>query len=134
MLNLTSANIKELYFITFQIAKVAFKNTKLLNRIQTVVFETAYKTNENLLICAPTGAGKTNIAMLTILHEIKQHISQGVIKKDEFKVGVVFAYLNVLMQFSWLNFSIKLKLTVPKKCTTQNTLKPDIYLEVITLF
>ena len=54
-----------------------------------MVFETAYKSNENLLICAPTGAGKTNIAMLTILHEIKQHISQGVIKKDEFKVSVV---------------------------------------------
>ena len=66
---------------------MAFKNTKSLNRIQSVVFETAYKTNENLLICAPTGAGKTNIAMLTILHELKQHISQGVIKKDEFKVS-----------------------------------------------
>ncbi|KAL5010843.1 hypothetical protein ScPMuIL_013148 [Solemya velum] len=69
-----------------EIGQLAFKHTKSLNRIQSVVFETAYKTNENLLICAPTGAGKTNIAMLTILHEIKQHISQGVIKKDEFKV------------------------------------------------
>ena len=68
---------------------MAFKNTKHLNRIQSVVFETAYKSNENLLICAPTGAGKTNIAMLTILHEIKQHISQGVIKKDEFKVNIL---------------------------------------------
>ncbi|XP_061176706.1 activating signal cointegrator 1 complex subunit 3-like [Saccostrea echinata] len=68
------------------VAKLAFKNTKALNRIQSVVFDAAYKTNENLLICAPTGAGKTNIAMLTILHEMKQHISQGVIKKDEFKI------------------------------------------------
>ena len=74
----------------FQIARVAFKNTKTLNRIQSIVFETAYKTNENLLICAPTGAGKTNIAMLTILHELKQHISQGVIKKDEFKVNEIY--------------------------------------------
>ena len=43
-----------------------------------------------LRIFAPTvaGAGKTNIAMLTILHEIKQHIHQAVIKKDEFKEGV----------------------------------------------
>ena len=57
-----------------------------MNRIQSLVFETAYYSNENLLICAPTGAGKTNIAMLTILHEVKQHIQQGVIKKDEFKV------------------------------------------------
>lgn len=69
-----------------EIAQIAFKGTKVLNRIQSVVFSTAYKSNENLLICAPTGAGKTNIAMLTILHELKQHISEGVIKKDEFKI------------------------------------------------
>nr|XP_022293850.1 activating signal cointegrator 1 complex subunit 3-like [Crassostrea virginica] len=72
-----------------EIAQLAFKNTKALNRIQSVVYNAAYKTNENLLICAPTGAGKTNIAMLTILHEMKQHISQGVIKKDEFKIVYV---------------------------------------------
>ncbi|ELT88015.1 hypothetical protein CAPTEDRAFT_159536 [Capitella teleta] len=69
-----------------EIGQVAFSGMKSLNRIQSVVFETAYKTNENLLICAPTGAGKTNIAMLTVVHELKQHLSQGVIKKDEFKI------------------------------------------------
>ena len=62
---------------------------KTLNLIQSVVFDAAYRSNENLLICAPTGAGKTNIAMLTVVHELKQHISQGVIKKDEFKVGIL---------------------------------------------
>lgn len=72
-----------------EVAQIAFRGTTTLNRIQSLVFEAAYKTNENLLICAPTGAGKTNIAMLTILHEIKQHISQGVIKKDEFKIVYV---------------------------------------------
>lgn len=66
---------------------------KSLNRIQSVVFETAYNTNENLLICAPTGAGKTNIAMLTILQEVKKHIQQGVIKKDEFKVKYILLWL-----------------------------------------
>lgn len=71
-----------------QIGQLAFKGMKRLNRIQSIVFETAYNTNENMLICAPTGAGKTNIAMLTILHEIRQHVQHGVIKKDEFKVGV----------------------------------------------
>lgn len=76
-----------------QIARLAFKGTKQLNRIQSIVFETAYKTNENLLICAPTGAGKTNIAMLAVLHVIKQHLSQGVIKKDEFKVGILSDYV-----------------------------------------
>lgn len=60
---------------------------KRLNRIQSIVFETAYNTNENMLVCAPTGAGKTNIAMLTVLHEIRQHLQPGgVIRKDQFKV------------------------------------------------
>ena len=59
---------------------------KQLNRIQSIVFNAAYDTNENLLISAPTGAGKTNIAMLTIIREIKQNIEQGVIKRDKFKV------------------------------------------------
>ncbi|XP_053237514.1 activating signal cointegrator 1 complex subunit 3 isoform X1 [Podarcis raffonei] len=72
-----------------EIGQLAFKGMKRLNRIQSIVFETAYNTNENMLICAPTGAGKTNIAMLTVLHEIRQHVQQGVIKKDEFKIVYV---------------------------------------------
>uniref|UniRef100_A0A8C8TR72 Activating signal cointegrator 1 complex subunit 3 n=1 Tax=Peromyscus maniculatus bairdii TaxID=230844 RepID=A0A8C8TR72_PERMB len=72
-----------------EIGQVAFKGMKRLNRIQSIVFETAYNTNENMLICAPTGAGKTNIAMLTVLHEIRQHFQQGVIKKNEFKIVYV---------------------------------------------
>lgn len=67
-------------------AQIAFKGTKVLNRIQSVVFETAYYTNENLLISAPTGAGKTNIAMLTVLREIRCNVEAGVIKRDKFKV------------------------------------------------
>lgn len=58
----------------------------MLNTIQSAVFDTAYYTNENLLISAPTGAGKTNIAMLTVLREINNNIDAGVIKKDQFKV------------------------------------------------
>ena len=38
-----------------------------LNYIQSKVYKAAFSSNENLLICAPTGAGKTNIALLTIL-------------------------------------------------------------------
>ncbi|XP_066171281.1 activating signal cointegrator 1 complex subunit 3 [Sylvia atricapilla] len=72
-----------------EVGQLAFKGMKRLNRIQSIVFETAYNTNENMLICAPTGAGKTNIAMLTILHEIRQHVQHGVIKKDEFKIVYV---------------------------------------------
>ena len=70
----------------FQVGQMGFQGMKQLNRIQSIVFDAAYNTNENLLICAPTGAGKTNVAMLTILREIKQNIEEGVIKKDKFKV------------------------------------------------
>jgi pre-mRNA-splicing helicase BRR2 len=38
-----------------------------LNRIQSRLYEAAFETPDNLLVCAPTGAGKTNIAMLACL-------------------------------------------------------------------
>ena len=41
---------------------------KSLNRLQSIVFPIAYQTNENMLVCAPTGAGKTDVALLSILH------------------------------------------------------------------
>lgn len=46
------------------------------------------ETDENLLIAAPTGAGKTNIAILTILQEIGRHIDSksGKLKNKDFKV------------------------------------------------
>lgn len=49
---------------------MAMKGVKTLNRLQSAVYPAAYKSNENLLVCAPTGAGKTNVALLTILREI----------------------------------------------------------------
>ena len=48
----------------------AFEGMKELNRIQSRVSQTALYTAENILMCAPTGAGKTNVAMLTILQEV----------------------------------------------------------------
>ncbi|KAH9210447.1 Sec63 Brl domain-containing protein [Leptodontidium sp. 2 PMI_412] len=52
-----------------------FKGYKTLNRMQSLVYPVAYQTSENMLICAPTGAGKTDAAMLTVLHEIAQNIT-----------------------------------------------------------
>ncbi len=49
----------------------AFEGMKELNRIQSRVTQTALYTSENILMCAPTGAGKTNVAMLTILQEVQ---------------------------------------------------------------
>ncbi|KAH8550562.1 Sec63 Brl domain-containing protein [Umbelopsis sp. PMI_123] len=51
----------------------AFKAYETLNRIQSIVYPIAYGTNENMLVCAPTGAGKTDVAMLTVLRCISQY-------------------------------------------------------------
>lgn len=48
-----------------------------LNRVQSIVYPTAYGSNENILICAPTGAGKTDVALLTILRVLDQHRKPG---------------------------------------------------------
>ena len=70
-------------------AQLAFKGYKELNRIQSRIFETAYNSNENLLVCAPTGAGKTNIAMISILHELRKRMRDGVLEDTEFKIVYV---------------------------------------------
>jgi DEAD/DEAH box helicase len=44
----------------------AFAGTTSLNPMQSTVFDTAFHRRENMLVCAPTGAGKTNVAMLTV--------------------------------------------------------------------
>jgi pre-mRNA-splicing helicase BRR2 len=38
----------------------AFKNMEKLNRVQSKMYEVALKSSENLLLCAPTGAGKVS--------------------------------------------------------------------------
>ena len=51
-------------------AQPPFAQLKTLNVIQSHVYQTALFTPENMLICAPTGAGKTNIALLAMLQVI----------------------------------------------------------------
>ena len=57
------------------LCKGTFKGYENLNRMQSLVYPVAYRTSENMLICAPTGAGKTDAAMLTILNTIAHNIS-----------------------------------------------------------
>ncbi|KAH8689942.1 putative DEAD/DEAH box helicase [Talaromyces proteolyticus] len=76
-----------------------FKGYKTLNRMQSLLYEVAYKTSENMLICAPTGAGKTDAAMLTILNAISKNIipnpleesdaTEFTVQLDDFKVVYV---------------------------------------------
>jgi pre-mRNA-splicing helicase BRR2 len=65
----------------------AFEDFKTLNRIQSRLQKTALESDENLLLCAPTGAGKTNVALLCMMREIGKHINpDGTINADEFKI------------------------------------------------
>ncbi|XP_034244319.1 putative U5 small nuclear ribonucleoprotein 200 kDa helicase isoform X1 [Thrips palmi] len=68
-------------------AQAAFKDFKTLNRIQSRLHAAALGSDENLLLCAPTGAGKTNVALLTMMREIGKHINpDGTINSDKFKI------------------------------------------------
>ncbi|VBB27531.1 unnamed protein product [Acanthocheilonema viteae] len=67
-------------------AQLAFEGFKTLNRIQSRLCDSALKSDEHLLLCAPTGAGKTNVALLCILREISKHMNtDGSVRVDEFK-------------------------------------------------
>ncbi|KAI9689957.1 MAG: hypothetical protein M1822_009839 [Bathelium mastoideum] len=82
-----------------ELCKGTFKGYKALNRMQSLVYPVAYKTSENMLICAPTGAGKTDAAMLTILNIVAKNIrttsnenvsgSDIVVQTDDFKIVYV---------------------------------------------
>ncbi|KAM0720684.1 hypothetical protein Q7P37_004821 [Cladosporium fusiforme] len=60
-----------------------FKGYKTLNRMQSLVHPVAYHTSENMLICAPTGAGKTDAAMLTILNTVAKNIHPNPLEEPE---------------------------------------------------
>ncbi|KAJ3274830.1 DEIH-box ATPase [Terramyces sp. JEL0728] len=83
-------------------------NNKSLNRIQSAVYPTAFGSDENMLLCAPTGAGKTNCAMLTILREIGKHRrADGEYSLDEFKI-VYVAPMKALVAEMVGNFKTRL--------------------------
>ncbi|OQV03667.1 Helicase conserved domain-containing protein isoform 2 [Cladophialophora immunda] len=76
-----------------------FKSYKSLNRMQSLLYPVAYTTAENMLICAPTGAGKTDAAMLTILQAISKNVipnpieeptaTEFIVMADDFKIVYV---------------------------------------------
>lgn len=90
-------------------SQMAFKSAKSLNRIQSRVYKTAFETDENLLICAPTGGGKTNVAMLTMLRAISKFRDPetGSIDLDAFKI-IYIAPMKALVQEVVGNFSSRL--------------------------
>ena len=62
--------------------------TEKFNEIQSKVLPTVLNTDENLLICAPTSSGKTNIALLSIMRVLSLYRDEesGLIDTKSFKV------------------------------------------------
>ena len=91
-------------------AQPGFGSSRELNRIQTKCYPSAFEDDGNMLICAPTGSGKTNVAMLTILREIGKHRDPrtGEINLDEFKI-IYIAPLKALVQEQVGNFGKRLE-------------------------
>lgn len=85
-----------------------FEGFKALNRIQSRLYKTALDSDENLLLCAPTGAGKTNVALLCMMREIGKHINEdGTINADDFKI-IYVAPMRSLVQEMVGNFGKRL--------------------------
>ena len=62
-------------------ARLAFKGVKALNELQSAVVGTALHSNENMLVCAPTGAGKTNVAVLAMMQQVGTCVENGVFNR-----------------------------------------------------
>ncbi|TFY55063.1 hypothetical protein EVJ58_g8480 [Rhodofomes roseus] len=90
-------------------AQQGFSGMKNLNRVQSKLYPVAFGTDEPLLLCAPTGAGKTNVAMLTILNELGKYRDEqtGAFDLDSFKI-IYVAPMKALVQEMVGNFSSRL--------------------------
>ncbi|XP_050559802.1 putative U5 small nuclear ribonucleoprotein 200 kDa helicase [Spodoptera frugiperda] len=89
-------------------AQPAFEGFKNLNRIQSRICKAALETDENLLVCAPTGAGKTNVALLCLLRELGKHVNDdGSVNVHDFKM-IYVAPMRSLVQEMVGNFSKRL--------------------------
>ncbi|KAF1744996.1 hypothetical protein MXB_4405, partial [Myxobolus squamalis] len=100
---------------TDELTQQVFKDVDQLNQVQSIIYKHAINSCENLLICAPTGAGKTYIALLTVLRELKLCFNEKKIKINEIKV-VYIAPMKALASeitqkfiksLSFLNLNIK---------------------------
>lgn len=97
-----------------EIGKVAFAGCSHLNPMQSIVFETAYKKNKNMLVAAPTGAGKTNVAMLAVLNELRNYFTPGTTEmiepniSEKFKI-IYIAPMKSLAVEQTENFSSRLR-------------------------
>ncbi|EKX73191.1 U5 small ribonucleoprotein-specific helicase, putative [Theileria equi strain WA] len=81
-------------------AQKAFPNIESLNPVQSAVWDIAFNHfDENMLICAPTGSGKTNIAVLCILNIFSRYIDEnGSLDSSGFKIVYVSPMKSLVME------------------------------------
>ncbi|KAN0065928.1 Pre-mRNA-splicing helicase BRR2 [Thecaphora frezii] len=91
-------------------AQAAFPGATSLNPVQSRCYPVAFGSDEPMLLCAPTGAGKTNVAMLTILNEIGKWRDEqtGEIDLNAFKI-VYAAPMKALVAEQAANFRERLQ-------------------------
>lgn len=110
-------------------AHPAFPGIKTLNRIQSRMVQAAFYGSENILLCAPTGAGKTNVALMCMLNQLGQHMKEdGSIDLDSFKI-VYIAPMKALVQECVQSFGKKLApfgITVRELSGDQNLTRQQI--------
>ena len=112
-----------------EFARSAFDGMTQLNRVQSRVYDTALFKPDNILLCAPTGAGKTNVAVLTILQQIGLHMQDdGVFDNTKYKI-VYVAPMKALVAEVVGNLSKRLagyNVTVRELSGDQNLTKQQI--------
>lgn len=109
-------------------ARSAFDGMAQLNRVQSRVYDTALFKPDNILLCAPTGAGKTNVAVLTILQQIGLHMQDGDFDNTKYKI-VYVAPMKALVAEVVGNLSKRLagyNVTVRELSGDQNLTKQQI--------
>ena len=80
-----------------------------LNRVQSKVYDTALFKPDNILLCAPTGAGKTNVAVLTILHQIGLHMKDGEFDNTKYKIVYVAPMKALVAEVVGKDFGISVR-------------------------
>jgi activating signal cointegrator complex subunit 3 len=86
----------------------AFAGITNLNAMQTKVFDTAYFSNDNILVSAPTGAGKTNIALMAVIKVLENSMDRDGVVNPDIKI-IYVAPMKALASEVTEKFSQKLK-------------------------
>lgn len=92
-------------------ARIVFGNIECFNELQSRVFESAFKSSENLLVCAPTGAGKTNVALLCVIQALNRFMRETGVPPDPATFKIVYiAPMKALVSEVHAKFTERLRL------------------------